>query len=74
MPRKTTTTNYWTIAQWAKMAGIERTNGYYWLNKLNIPIYKVGGHWMIPENQVQPSLVAFKTAYEEAMKKRKKKQ
>lgn len=66
-------TNYWTVAQWAKLAGINRTNAYYWLNKLEVPIKDIAGHKMIEEGQVQPALIAFKTAYEEAMKKRRRK-
>lgn len=73
MPQKTV--NYWTIAKWAEVAGIGRTNAYYWLvKKMGYPLHKVGGHYMIPENQVEPSLVAFKVAHEEALKKRKKKE
>lgn len=71
MPERNSVINYWTVSQWAKAAGTTRTNAYYWLRRLKIPVHKVGGHIMIPETMIQASLIQFKAAQEEATTKKK---
>lgn len=62
---------YFTVAEWAKMAGLSRTNAYYWLRKF-MKLTQVGGHAMVKEEDVNPALAQWAAILRERERRRKK--
>lgn len=61
---------YYTIGELARMLGWGRTNTYYWLSKLNIPIANIAGHKFVPITDLTRVILTLRQAKKEALERR----